>query len=118
MMKQMAAVRGPMQRGSNGMRAGLSMEEGMGMLRQGSATSEDNGPSLGRGMGVRSTREQTVGNGPRSTPQAKDSMDNMPGMQHEGMQMAAPDAAKDPNSAPGFPHDAFKEGSAMALGTM
>jgi len=118
MMNQMSSVAGPMTRGSNGMPAGLSMEEGMGMLRQGSATSEDNGPSLGRGMGVGSTREQTVGNGPLSTPQAKNSMDNMPGMQHEGMQMAAPEVAKDANSVPGFPQDAFMEGPAMAMDKM
>jgi FtsP/CotA-like multicopper oxidase with cupredoxin domain len=118
MMNQMSSVAGPMTRGSNGMPAGLSMEEGMGMLRQGSATSEDNGPSLGRGMGVGSTREQTVGNGPHSPPQAKDSMDNMPGMQHEGKQMAAPEVAKDANSVPGFPQDAFMEGPAMAMDKM
>ena len=59
------------------MPAGLGMEEGMGILREGHATSEDKGPSLGRGMGVGSTRDQTLGNGPLSAQQGKHSMDNM-----------------------------------------
>lgn len=100
------------------MPAGLGMEEGMGILREGHATSEDKGPSLGRGMGVGSTRDQTVGNGPLSTPQAEHAMGSIPGMQHEGMQMAAPEVAKDANSVPGFPQDAFMEGPAMAMDKM
>ncbi len=118
MMNQMSSVVGPMTRGSNGMPAGLGMEEGMGILREGHATSEDKGPSLGRGMGVGSTRDQTVGNGPLSTPQAEHAMGSIPGMQHEGMQMAAPEVAKDANSVPGFPQDAFMEGPAMAMDKM
>ena len=118
MMNQMSSVVGPMTRGSNGLPAGLGMEEGMGILREGHATSEDKGPSLGRGMGVGSTRDQTVGNGPLSTSQAEHSMGNMPGMQHEGMQMATPEVAKDANSVPGFPQDAFMEGPAMAMDKM
>ena len=100
------------------MPAGLGMEEGMGMLRQGNATSEDKGPSLGRGVGVGSTREQTVGNGVLSAEQAKESMGNMPDMQHQGMQMTAPEVANDANSVPGFPQDAFMEGPAMAMDKM
>jgi hypothetical protein len=115
MMNQMSSVVGPMTRGSNGMPAGLGMEEGMGILRDGRATSEDKGPSLGRGMGVGSTRDQTLGNGARSAQTAKQSMDDMPGMQPEGMQVAAPEVAKDANSVPGFPQDAFMEGPAMAM---
>ena len=118
MMNQMSSVAGPMTRGSRGIPAGLGMEEGMGMLREGHATSEDKGPSLGRGMGVGSTREQTVGNGPLSAQQAKQSMANMPGMQHEGMEMAPPEVATDANSVPGFPQDAFMEGPAMAMDKM
>jgi manganese oxidase len=107
-----------MTRGGNGMSAGLDMEEGMGILREGHATSDDKGPSLGRGMGVGSTRDQTVGNGPLSRQKAKESMSDMPGMQHEGMQMGAPEVAKDGNSVPGFPQDAFMEGPAMAMDKM
>jgi hypothetical protein len=115
MMNQMSSVVGPMTRGSKGMPAGLGMEEGMGILRAGRATSEDQGPSLGRGMGVGSTRDQTLGNGPLSAQTAKQSMDDMPGMQHEGLQLAAPGVAKDASSVPGFPQDAFMEGPAMAM---
>lgn len=118
MMNQMSSVVGPMSRARNGMPAGLSMEEGMGMLRQGNATSEDKGPSLGRGLGVSSAREQTVGNGVLSAQQANESMRNMPRTQHEGMQMTAPEVAKDANSVPGFPQDAFMEGPAMAMDKM
>jgi hypothetical protein len=118
MMNQMSSTVGPMTRGRNGIPAGLGIEEGMGILREGHATSEDKGPSLGRGLGVGSTRDQTLGNGPLSTAQAKQSMDNMPGMQHEGMQMAAPEVAKDANTVPGFPQDAFMEGPAMAMDKM
>jgi hypothetical protein len=89
------------------------MERGMGMLRQGSATSEENGPSLGRGMGVGSTAEQRLSNSPLK---AGDPMQNqdMPGMQR-GMQMGEPDVSKDANSVPGFPQDAFMEGPMMAM---
>jgi len=118
MMNQMSSVVGPMTRGSNGMPAGLGMEEGMGILREGHATSEDKGPSLCRGVGVGSTRDHTVGNGPLSTSKAKHSMGDMPGLQHEGLQMAAPEVAKDANSFPGFPQDAFMEGPAMAMDKM
>jgi hypothetical protein len=126
MMNQMSTVVGPMTRGGRGMAAGLGMEEGMGILREGHATSEDKGPSLGRGMGVGSTRDGSTGNGPLSTRQVWQSMNNvsemvhhtMPDMQHQGMQMTAPEVAQDANSVPGFPQDAFMEGPAMAMDKM
>src|SRR6266699_1016176 len=82
MMNQMSSNVGPMTR-RNGMPAGLDMERGMGMLRQGSATSEENGPSLGRGMGVGSTFEQRTSNSPfkAESPMQHQDMPNMPGMQ-------------------------------------
>jgi manganese oxidase len=81
----------------------------MGMLRQGSATSEENGPSLGRGLGVGSTAEQTMSNSPLKEGNP---------MQHRGMQMGKPDVSKDANSVPGFPQDAFMEGPMMAMDQM
>src|SRR6266852_7383016 len=111
MMNQMSSMVGPMSR-RNGMPAGEGMEEGMGMLRQGSATSNENGPSLGRGMGVGSTAEQAVSNSPLKEERQT---------QHEGMpgmQMAKPDVSKDANSVPGFPQDAFMEGPMMAMDQM
>ena len=125
MMNQMSSMVGPMTRNGRGMPMGLGMEEGMGILKEGNAASEDKGPSLGRGMGVGSTRDQTVADAPLSRQQAQPPMSNMPGMQnsmpgmpHEGMQMAAPEVAKDASSIPGFPQDAFMEGPAMAMDKM
>ena len=100
MMNQMSSMVGPMTRG-RGMPAGLGMEEGMGMLRGG-----DNGPSLGRGMGVGSTDEKATATG------------GMSGMQHGGMEMMKVDVSKDANSVPGFPQDAFMEGPGMAMDEM
>lgn len=84
----------------------------MGMLRQGSATSEENGPSLGRGMGVGSTAEQAMSNSPLKA-ESQTQHEEMP-----GMQMAKPDVSKDANSVPGFPQDAFMEGPMMAMDQM
>ena len=115
MMNQMSSMVGPMTR-RTGMPAGAGMEEGMGMLRQGNATSEEDGPSLGRGMGVGSTLEQPTSNGPLSqkkTEQSSGSMQSMP-----GMQMGKVEISKDANSVPGFPQDAYMEGPAMAMDQM
>src|SRR4029077_448295 len=112
---QMSSMVGPMSR-RNGMPTGLDMERGMGMLRQGRATSEENGPSLGRGMGVGSTAEQTMSNSPLKpgTPMPHQDMPDMP----QGMEMGKPDVGKDANSVPGFPQDAFMEGPMMAMDQM
>ncbi len=124
MMNQMSSVVGPMTRRS-GMPAGAGMEEGMGMPRGGSATSDENGPSLGRGMGVGSTFENTTSNGPlsknRDAQNASalgiDTDQDTGGM---GMEMAADkaDVAPNANSVPGFPQDAFMEGPPMAMDSM
>lgn len=89
----------------------------MGMLRQGSATSEENGSSLGRGMGVGSTFEQPLSNSLLKTKRPIQDGD-VPGMRQEGMQMAKPEVSKDANSVPGFPQDAFMEGPMMAMDQM
>src|SRR5579864_1743686 len=85
MMNQMSSTAGPMT-GRNGIPAGEGMEQGMGMPRRGRSTSDDNGPSLGRGMGVGSIAEQATSNSQlkASTP-----------MQHQDTQMSAPDVSKD-----------------------
>jgi len=90
----------------------------MGMLRQGSATSEENGPSLGRGLGVGSTAEQAMSNSPlkAESPTQQQDTPNMPDMQ--GVQMGKPEVSKDANSVPGFPQDAFMEGPMMAMDQM
>jgi manganese oxidase len=119
MMNQMSSNVGPMSR-RPGMPAGEGMEQGMGMLRGGSATAGENGPSLGRGMGVGSTAEQARSNSPlkaRTPVQQQE----MPSMKHElaqGMQMSAPQVSENANSVPGFPQDAFMEGPMMAMDDM
>jgi hypothetical protein len=119
MMNQMSSNVGPMSR-RIGMPAGQGMEQGMGMLRGGSPTSDQNGPSLGRGMGVGSTAEQAMSNSPLKPGNSMEHPD-MPGMKHDdmqGMQMSTPDVTKDANSVPGFPQDAFMEGPMMAMDQM
>src|SRR5579862_581255 len=79
MMNQMASNVGPMTRLGQGMRAGGSMQEGMGMMQEGHAMAESKAPSLGRGLGVGSAAEGAVTNGPSAASQgAKD----MAGMDH------------------------------------
>ena len=90
------------------------MEEGMGMPRGGNATSEENGPSFGRGMGVGSNFDKATSNGQLSRRKAgkQTARQAMPDMQ---MQMDKADVSKDANSVPGFPQDAFMEGPVMTM---
>jgi hypothetical protein len=108
MMNQMSSNVGPMTRLGKGMQGGGSMEEAMGMFRDGSATAETKAPSLGRGLGVGSTAEMPRTNGPL-THNADETMPDMPSMQH-----SAPQAMNKPN-VPLFPQDAFMEGPMMAM---
>src|SRR5260370_15552319 len=87
----------------------------MGMVRKGSETAEENGPSVGRGMGVGSTAEQRVSNSPLN---AGNSMPHHDVPEMQGMQMGKPEVSKDANSVPGFPQDAFMEGPMMAMDQM
>lgn len=111
MMNQMSSSVGPITRLGQGMQAGASMEEAMGMLRDGSATSRNKGPSLGRGMGVGATAQVAQTNGALSPGEAGTPMASMPGMQ--GMNM--PDLPKNANQAPLFPQDAYMESLMMAM---
>jgi hypothetical protein len=121
MMNQMASTVGPMTRLGHGMRAGGSMEEAMGMLREGHATGESKAPSLGRGLGVGTTTEMARTNGPLTQTEAEKAMASMPGMDHtrmdhggmQGMSMA--ELPKNANQVPLFPQDAFMEGPMMAM---
>jgi hypothetical protein len=119
MMNQMASTVGPMTRVGRGMQAGASMEEGMGMLRDGNATSENRGPSLGRALGIGSSTEMPMANGPLSQSETKKAMANMPGMDHSAMQemsgMSMPKLPENADKVPLFPQDAFMEGPMMAM---
>lgn len=111
MMNQMSSTVGPMTRGSAGMPAAGSMNEGMGMLQgtPGAPLGADYGPSLGRGMGVGSNGESPVGNTPLSKAQAMSGMEtDMPGMQ-------MPHIAANANRVPGFPQDAYMESPMMSV---
>jgi manganese oxidase len=110
MMNQMSSVAGPMVRSRSGMPAGVSMNQGMGMLEgsPGAPMGGDYGPSLGRGMGVGSTNEQSVANGLGKQ--------NMQGEMH-GMHMQ-PDISPNALQVPGFPQDAYMEGPMMAMDAM
>ncbi|MDQ2980386.1 MAG: copper oxidase [Acidobacteriota bacterium] len=101
MMNQMVSMVGPMARAGRGMPTGMGMQEGMGILREGHATSEDKGPSLGRAIGTGSEFEKPVSNIIRP---AKSS-----GMTHR------PAAAKDPFTVPGYPQDMYMVMDEMAV---
>jgi manganese oxidase len=107
MMNQMSSNVGPMSRKGAGMPAGVDMNQGMGMLNgtPGAPMGDEYGPSLGRGMGVGSTSDQPVANGP---------MQGMH-MNHDEMKM---DIAPNANRVPGFPQDAYMEGPMMAMDEM
>jgi FtsP/CotA-like multicopper oxidase with cupredoxin domain len=121
MMNQMASNVGPMTRLGHGMQGGASMQDGMGMLRDGNATSENRGPSLGRGLGIGSSTDVPRTNGPLSQSEADKAMANMPGMNHSQMpgmdhsQMIMPELPKNANRVPLFPQDAYMEGPMMAM---
>jgi hypothetical protein len=119
MMNQMSSNVGPMSRGGVGMPAGVSMNQGMGMLNgtPGAPMGDDYGPSLGRGLGVGSTSDQPVSNAPLSPTKTQTAVKKMNnGMQHSGMNMTG--VAPNANSVPGFPQDAYMEGPMMALDDM
>jgi FtsP/CotA-like multicopper oxidase with cupredoxin domain len=62
MMNQMASMVGPMTHAGHGMPSGMGMMQGMGMLQQGAALAPENGPSLGRGLGISADYEKPVTN--------------------------------------------------------
>ena len=125
MMNQMSSNVGPMTRLGQGMQAGASMEEAMGMLRDGHAMSENKGPSLGRGLGIGATNDMAQANGPLSQSEVDKAIAGMPGMdhskmagmQHEGMQGMSmpPELPKGAGQVPLFPQDAYMEGPMMAM---
>jgi hypothetical protein len=117
MMNQMSSNVGLLTRTGKGTPAGVSMENGMGMLtgEPGAPTRDDYGPSLGRGMGVGSTSDQPTSNGPLSQTSQSQDIQDMPGM---NMGPPSGDIAPNANSIPGFPQDAFMEGPMMAMDKM
>ena len=117
MMNQMSSMAGPMTR-RGGMPAGAGMEQGMGIMSGGAATAAENGPSMGRAMGVGSTLAQPTTNGSMSVQSSQPSSSQLATQGMGGMQMGQADVSKDANSVPGFPQDAFMESPAMAMDAM
>ena len=62
MMNQMVSMVGPMGHAGMGPQTGKGMEEGMGVVRQGHALSEDMAPGFGRGMGDSTEKERNTTN--------------------------------------------------------
>jgi hypothetical protein len=93
MMNQMVSMVGPMSQAGHGTQTGGGMEEGMGIVRQGNALSEDMAPKFGRGMGDSTEKDRNTSNIVGSTQQ-----------QHQGHQMSAGDEAQK-KKVPGYPQD-------------
>ncbi|HEY9282091.1 MAG TPA: copper oxidase, partial [Pyrinomonadaceae bacterium] len=121
MMNQMVSMVGPMSHAGHGAQTGKGMEEGMGVVRQGHALSEDLGPGLGRGMGMTS-EERNVSNavGPQSQQQQphaghgqQQSSEQGKGAQVRPGQQTTAGAASNPRQedarkrVPGYPQDMF-----------
>ena len=97
MMNQMVSMVGPMAHAGHGTATGGGMEEGMGMIRQGNALSEDLGPKFGRGMGM-AAEERRISNAVQ--PQ------RAPGGGHGGHGTQHGGAGQGPKKrVPGYPQD-------------
>ena len=62
MMNQMVSMVGPISHAGHGVQTGKGMEEGMGIVRQGHALSEDLAPGFGRGMGDTTEKGRNTSN--------------------------------------------------------
>jgi hypothetical protein len=95
MMNQMVSMVGPMAHAGHAVRTGGGMVEGMGMIRQGHALSEDLGPKFGRGMGM-AAEERSISNAVR--PHA---------LVAQGGHAAHGSESGATKRVPGFPQDMF-----------
>ncbi len=110
MMNQMVSMVGPMAHAGHGSQTGKGMEEGMGVVRQGHALSEDMGPGFGRGTGDTTSQERNTSNlvGPsrlQQGGQTPPSQDQGKGTQVQPEQQTTlgNDASK--GRVPGYPQD-------------
>ncbi len=115
MMNQVVSMVGPMAHAGHGPQTGKGMEEGMGVVTQGHALSEDLGPGMGRGMGM-STQERNVSNmvGPRQeqhqghgqeqpSPEQGKGAEVQPGQTERLGQVSNPDDTARRKRVPGYP---------------
>jgi hypothetical protein len=108
MMNNMVSMVGPIADMGHGMHTGMGMQEGMGIVREGSATSEKLGPGMGRGMGVTADRERATSNavGPRQMPgHQMPAQQDMSGHQMSGQQMPGDTEMQAKKLVPGYPQD-------------
>lgn len=114
MMNQMVSMVGPISHGAHGhgLGTGAGMEEGMGMLRQGDALSEEFGPSMGRGLGLaadadRATSNLVAQNTNTQTPETKEKSSD-PHAGHKSVDPAMdmyPKNDPEKKKVPGYPQD-------------
>ena len=124
MMNQMASMVGPVMSSGHGLRTGAGLEEGMGIVRQGNALSEELGPSFGRGLGLSAEVERLTSNlvGPHTNPDpgAAGNAAQMPGHDMGRMQSKTDPAMDmypkdDPEKKkiPGYPQDMWMPADGM-----
>jgi hypothetical protein len=90
----MVSMVGPMGHVGQGMHTGGGMEEGMGIVRQGSATDEELGPSMGRGMGNTVDSDQATSHSIGQTEKTSERTTN-----------TTLGADKNSDKGPGYPQD-------------
>jgi manganese oxidase len=115
MMNQMVSMVGPMNHAGHGAQTGKGMEEGMGVVRQGHALSEDLGPGMGRGMGMTSQernisnavgpQDQHHGHGQQPSPAQGKGSEVQPGQAERLGQVSNPDDVARRKRVPGYPQD-------------
>jgi FtsP/CotA-like multicopper oxidase with cupredoxin domain len=115
MMNQMVSMVGPMSHAGTGPQTGKGMEEGMGVVRQGHALSEDLGPGMGRGMGMTTQernvsnmvgpQEQHQGHGQQPSPAQGKGTEVQPGQVERLGQVSNPDDTARRKRVPGYPQD-------------
>lgn len=107
MMNQMVSMVGPMSHGGgHGMHTGGGAEEGMGVIRQGDALSEELGPTMGRGLGLAADSDRSTSNLVAQAPgSAVYSCTHHPEVKQSG-----------PGKCPKCQMDLVKAGSAPAAG--
>lgn len=94
MMNQMVSMVGPMGQAGHGVSTGLGMEEGMGIVKQGNALSENLGPGLGRGTGDTTERDRNTSNLVGPTTQTRVQTGRVPGYPQDMIMMMDREVAK------------------------
>ena len=119
MMNQMVSMVGPLAHAGMGSQTGKGMEEGMGVVTQGHALSEDLAPGMGRGMGM-TTQERNVsnmvgpntgqqqqhqGHGQQPSPAQGKGTEVQPGQTERLGQVSNPNDERRRKTVPGYPQD-------------